>query len=111
MRLGTVDLMAAVCVCALAGLSGWDLLRDGTVVGMDTATAFYPWSAYLGQDLRSGHVPVPAHFLQPVPASRSAEEPTLADVLYGTRWDSRPRGGSALTEHASCGASWNDDCP
>src|SRR4030088_1573777 len=25
---------------------------------MDTATAFYPWYTYLGENLRSGHVPM-----------------------------------------------------
>ena len=25
---------------------------------MDTATAFYPWYAYLGESLRSGHIPM-----------------------------------------------------
>jgi Bacterial membrane protein YfhO len=57
-RLGRVDLVAAGCVGAVVGLWSWDLLRDGTAVGMDTATAFYPWYAYLGENLRSGHVPV-----------------------------------------------------
>ena len=36
----------------------WKLLRDGTVIGMDTATAFYPWYAFLGESLRSGHIPM-----------------------------------------------------
>jgi hypothetical protein len=34
------------------------LLHDGTVIGMDTATAFYPWYAYLGENLRSGQIPM-----------------------------------------------------
>src|SRR5919108_3621624 len=50
--------LAALGVAVLAALSGWELVRDGTLVGMDTATAFYPWYAYLGESLRSGHVPV-----------------------------------------------------
>jgi hypothetical protein len=46
----------AAALCALACLAGWDLLWNGTVIGMDTATAFYPWYAYLGESLRSGHL-------------------------------------------------------
>ncbi|MDQ6675261.1 MAG: YfhO family protein, partial [Chloroflexota bacterium] len=45
-------------LCALGVFSMWDLLHDGTLIGMDTATAFYPWYAYLGQNLRSGHIPM-----------------------------------------------------
>ena len=46
-----------VCL-ALTAVAEWDLLRDPMIVGMDTATAFYPWYAYLGEQLRSGHIPV-----------------------------------------------------
>src|SRR5437870_10105198 len=28
------------------------------LIGMDTATAFYPWYTFLGEQLRNGHVPV-----------------------------------------------------
>jgi Bacterial membrane protein YfhO len=50
--------VAVAGVCALGCLTALDLLRDGTVIGMDTATAFYPWYAYLGESLRSGHIPM-----------------------------------------------------
>jgi hypothetical protein len=45
-------------LCALGLFTTWELLRHGTVIGMDTATAFYPWYAYLGENLRSGHIPM-----------------------------------------------------
>jgi hypothetical protein len=47
-----VTLVVVVC------LATWQLLRDGTVIAMDTATAFYPWYAYLGENLRSGRIPL-----------------------------------------------------
>src|SRR5260370_38797897 len=28
------------------------------LIGMDTATAFYPWYTFLGEQLRAGHIPV-----------------------------------------------------
>lgn len=56
--LGSPDLAAVVALCTLGCLTAWVLLRDGTVIGMDTATAFYPWYAYLGEHLRSGQIPM-----------------------------------------------------
>jgi hypothetical protein len=50
--------VAVVAVCALAFAAEWQLLKDGTVIGMDTATGFYPWFAYLGEQLRGGHIPM-----------------------------------------------------
>jgi len=47
-----------IVFCALVVIAEWELLKDGTVIGMDTATGFYPWYAYLGEQLRSGHVPM-----------------------------------------------------
>ena len=38
-------------------IAEWDLLRGGTMIGMDTATGFYPWYSFLGDRLRSGHIP------------------------------------------------------
>jgi len=55
---GWADLVGVGVVGGLLGLSGWDLLNGGTLVGMDTATAFYPWYGFLGESLRSGHIPV-----------------------------------------------------
>jgi hypothetical protein len=47
-----------VFLCGLACYIIWDLLRDGTIVGMDTGAAFYPWFWFLGERLRSGHLPL-----------------------------------------------------
>ena len=50
-----------VCVtglCSIAALTIDSLVRDGTLLGMDTATAFYPWYVFLGYSVRSGHIPV-----------------------------------------------------
>ena len=36
----------------------WDRLTGPAWVGMDTATAFFPWYSFLGEQLRPGHLPV-----------------------------------------------------
>lgn len=51
------DLLAGALILALTGVSHWWLVTGGTVVGMDTATQFYPWYSYLGESLRSGDIP------------------------------------------------------
>jgi hypothetical protein len=50
--------LAVATFCALAIGAEWQLLKDGTLIGMDTATGFYPWYAYLGEQLRGGHIPM-----------------------------------------------------
>jgi hypothetical protein len=50
--------VAIAAFCALVFAAEWQLLKGGTVIGMDTATGFYPWYAYLGEQLRSGHIPL-----------------------------------------------------
>jgi hypothetical protein len=35
----------------------WDVIAGPNVLSMDTATAFYPWFAFLGEQLRSGAAP------------------------------------------------------
>jgi hypothetical protein len=35
----------------------WDRLTGLAWIGMDTATAFFPWYAFLGAQLRAGHIP------------------------------------------------------
>jgi hypothetical protein len=50
--------MAVGAFCVLTVVAQWQLLKDGTVIGMDTATGFYPWYAYLGEQLRGGHIPM-----------------------------------------------------
>lgn len=42
---------------ALTLVAGWDQLRGETIVGLDSATQFYPWYAFLGESLRSGRLP------------------------------------------------------
>jgi hypothetical protein len=54
----SADAAALFAFCALAILAEWQLLKDGTVIGMDTATGFYPWYAHLGEQLRDGHIPM-----------------------------------------------------
>jgi hypothetical protein len=36
----------------------WDRLSGPAWIGMDTSTFFFPWYSYLGEQLRSGHIPV-----------------------------------------------------
>jgi hypothetical protein len=50
--------VAIAVFCALVFAAEYQLLKDGTVMGMDAATGFYPWYVYLGERLRSGHVPM-----------------------------------------------------
>src|SRR5215831_14192534 len=52
------DLATVAIICAVLAAAEWRLLKDGIVIGMDTATGFYPWYSYLGEQLRSGHVPL-----------------------------------------------------
>lgn len=51
------DLAAVLLLLILTVVSQWPLLRGGTIVGIDSATQFYPWYSYLGESLRSGEVP------------------------------------------------------
>jgi hypothetical protein len=50
--------VVVTAVCILTVAAEWQLLKDGTVIGMDTATGFYPWYSYLGKQLRDFHVPL-----------------------------------------------------
>ncbi|MBA2616867.1 MAG: YfhO family protein [Rubrobacter sp.] len=52
-----MDVAAVLFLLVLTVISQWRLLRGGTVVGIDSATQFYPWYSYLGERLRSGDVP------------------------------------------------------
>jgi hypothetical protein len=45
-------------VVTLTLVTHWDLFFGQMLIGMDTATAFYPWYTFLGEQLRSGHIPV-----------------------------------------------------
>src|SRR5207248_7644382 len=45
-------------VLAFTFVANWDVLFGQMLIGMDSATAFYPWYAFLGEQLRNGHIPV-----------------------------------------------------
>ena len=51
------DAVAIVTTVALAIALEWDRLTGPAWLGMDTATAFFPWYSFLGQQLRAGHIP------------------------------------------------------
>ncbi len=51
------DAAAVLLLLILTVIPQWSLLRGGIVVGMDTATQFYPWYSYLGERLSSGDIP------------------------------------------------------
>lgn len=51
------DFAAAALILALTLFSARNLILDGTAIGMDAATQFYPWYSYLGESLRSLQIP------------------------------------------------------
>jgi hypothetical protein len=51
------DLLAVGLLLVFTLVVRWDLLFGQMLIGMDTATAFYPWYTFLGEQLRSGHIP------------------------------------------------------
>ena len=55
--IGHVDDAAGMLLLVLTVISQWSLLRGGTIVGMDSATQYYPWYSFLGESLRSGEIP------------------------------------------------------
>ena len=54
----TRPLLALAVVVAFTLVLERDVLFGQMLIGMDTATAFYPWYTFLGEQLRAGHVPV-----------------------------------------------------
>lgn len=52
------DSCGVAVLVALAVIAEWDRLSGPTWVGMDTATAFFGWYSFLGEQLRHGHIPV-----------------------------------------------------
>jgi hypothetical protein len=52
------DLAAVLALSVLTLIVESDLLRGEPMIGMDTGTAFYPWYSFLGDRLRSGHIPL-----------------------------------------------------
>src|SRR5438270_1757697 len=51
------NLSGVAVVVALTVIADWDTLFGHLLIGMDTATAFYPWYTFLGEQLRAGHIP------------------------------------------------------
>jgi hypothetical protein len=52
------DATAVLALCGLLVLGEWTVVGGETMIGMDTATAFYPWYSFLGETLRAGHMPM-----------------------------------------------------
>jgi hypothetical protein len=52
------DWLALAVLVAMAVVMEWDRLTGPAWVGMDTATAFFPWYSFLGEQLRLFQVPV-----------------------------------------------------
>jgi Bacterial membrane protein YfhO len=51
------DLLHVALLVGIVLASDWDVVAGSNILAMDTATAFYPWFAFLGKSLRSGTVP------------------------------------------------------
>jgi hypothetical protein len=52
------DVASVATIVGVSVALEWDRLTGPTWLGMDTATAFFPWYTFLGEQLRAGHVPV-----------------------------------------------------
>ena len=51
------DSLAAVAIVVITAFAAGQLFNDGTLIGQDSATQFYPWYDYLGERLRAGEIP------------------------------------------------------
>src|SRR5918999_1467531 len=51
------DALGLLIVLAVTTAAAAHLLAGGTLVGQDSATQFYPWYSYLGEQLRSLEIP------------------------------------------------------
>ena len=51
-------LLGPALITAVTLVTQLDLIFGQMLIGMDTATAFYPWYTFLGEQLRAGHIPV-----------------------------------------------------
>ncbi|MDP9379219.1 MAG: YfhO family protein [Chloroflexota bacterium] len=56
-RYRSADLLSVLLLIALTVVVQWSNLTEGTVIGQDSTTMFYPWYAYMGERLRSGDIP------------------------------------------------------
>jgi hypothetical protein len=52
-----LDAVAILALTALGVAAEWDRLTGPAWIGMDTATAFFPWYTFLGEQLRAGLIP------------------------------------------------------
>jgi hypothetical protein len=51
------DSLAVVILVVITAFAAGQLFNDGTLIGQDSATQFYPWYDYLGERLRAGQIP------------------------------------------------------
>src|SRR5215211_8303447 len=51
------DVLGVAALLVLLGIASSPLLVDGTAVGLDTTTFFYPMYRLLGERLRAGDIP------------------------------------------------------
>ena len=51
------DLLAMTLLVVLTVIAEWGIINPKTLVGTDAVTQFYPWYSFLGETLRSGHIP------------------------------------------------------
>ena len=51
------DALGLSCVLMVTSIAAIHLVAGGTLVGQDSATQFYPWYGYLGEQLRSLEIP------------------------------------------------------
>src|SRR5712692_9067966 len=56
-RTGLLDAGLLASLVVLTAVAQPHLLASDTLVGVDTATQYYPWYAFLGQSLRAGRIP------------------------------------------------------
>jgi hypothetical protein len=54
---GRRDAALIAALTALTLIAQWHLLAPETLISLDSASQFYPWYAFLGQNLMAGHVP------------------------------------------------------
>lgn len=51
------DGLAVLAIAAVTAIAAAQLLYDGTLIGQDSATQFYPWYDYLGERVGAGQIP------------------------------------------------------
>ncbi len=51
------DSFAALAIVVVTAFAAGQLFNGGTLIGQDSATQFYPWYDFLGEQLRAGEIP------------------------------------------------------